>query len=82
MITCRELIDFLMDYLNGELPPEQRTPFEKHLAACLACRDYLQSYRDTIQIAKGACGGSAEPALPPIPEELVKAVLAARKAGG
>jgi anti-sigma factor RsiW len=77
MITCRELIDFLMDYVNGALPVEQVASFERHLNACPPCREYLQNYRDTIQVAKSACRG-AEP-LPQMPEELVRAILAARK---
>jgi len=32
MLSCRELVEFLMEYCDGELPPEQREYFEKHLA--------------------------------------------------
>lgn len=77
MITCRELIDFLMDYVNGDLPPDQKASFEKHLSACPPCREYLRNYRDTIHIAKTACRGTES--LPQMPDELVKAILAARK---
>lgn len=78
MITCRELIDFLMSYVDGELPPEQRAEFDRHLDACAACRRYLDSYRQTIRLAKGLKQDA--PAPPDVPEELVQAILAARRA--
>jgi anti-sigma factor RsiW len=36
-MTCRELIDFLMSYLDGELPAAQNRSFEDHLDLCPAC---------------------------------------------
>jgi hypothetical protein len=33
-ITCREFIDFLVDYLAGELPPASQAEFEFHLSDC------------------------------------------------
>ena len=75
-MTCRELIDFLADYLGNELPPDTRSAFEEHLAACPDCVEYLRTYRDTIRLGRAACedevAGEA-------PEELVRAVLEARR---
>jgi anti-sigma factor RsiW len=75
-ITCRELIDFLLDYLDGELADGVRRVFEAHLAECPPCRDYLASYRVTIRLAADCAAheGDAEE----MPEDLVRAVLAAR----
>jgi len=36
-MKCRELADFLMDYVSGELPEESRTHFEFHLTKCRNC---------------------------------------------
>ena len=36
-MTCEELIEYLMRYLDGELPPAEAARFEKHLYACPAC---------------------------------------------
>ncbi len=76
-MTCRELIDFLAAYLDGELAPAERSAFEAHLAVCPHCVDYLASYRTTILLEKQAFGGEAE--VPEeVPPELVSAILDAR----
>jgi anti-sigma factor RsiW len=73
MITCRELADFLMAYLDGELPVAAAASFEAHLAACPSCVRYMESYRRTIELERLARQDVAA-----MPEELVRAILAAR----
>ena len=78
MLSCRELIDFLAAYLDGELAPEARADFDRHLSLCPSCVDYLASYRETVRLGKRACEPDAE--LPAdVPPELVDAILAARR---
>jgi anti-sigma factor RsiW len=77
MLTCREFIDFLMAYLAGELPADQCAVFEGHLAECPACVAYLHTYQQTVRIEKLVCG-CAEAAPDDVPEELIRAILAAR----
>jgi anti-sigma factor (TIGR02949 family) len=79
-VTCRDVLEFLMAYLDGELPAHERMLFERHLAECPPCIDYLGTYREAIALGKAACEGS--PACGEIPEELVKAILAARPSVG
>lgn len=82
MLTCRELTDFLSRYVDGALTPEERKAFERHLSMCRPCRAYVESYRETIELERSAF---AEPdALVPdeVPEELVRAILAARRTAG
>ena len=31
-MTCRDVVEFLMDYLSAELPPDDRALFDAHLA--------------------------------------------------
>ncbi len=76
-MTCREFVDFLMAYLEGELEPGRRAEFESHLAACPRCRTYLDTYRETVDLLETLCGDGPEG---PVPEVLVRAVLAARRA--
>jgi anti-sigma factor RsiW len=78
-MTCRQLTDFLADYLADELPAAQRLAFELHLGVCPDCRRYLASYEATVRMGKAAlqCGDDAIPA--EVPDGLVKAILAARK---
>lgn len=76
--TCREIAEFLADYLDHELPAERRAEFERHLSGCSCCEHYLESYCDTIRLCRASlrAGESASPP-PAAPEPLVKAVLAA-----
>ncbi|MDH3584299.1 MAG: hypothetical protein OER86_08805 [Phycisphaerae bacterium] len=77
MMTCRELIEFLLDYHEQRLPDSQRTEFEKHLVDCPCCKHYLDSYRETVHTAQSVCRGQHEPPAD-MPEQLVQAILAAR----
>ena len=43
-MTCREIADFLLAYLDGELSAGWRRAFEAHLAECPQCVDYIESY--------------------------------------
>ncbi len=79
MITCRELVDFLMDWHAGRLPGPQRAEFERHLSACPPCIDYLKTYQATVALGKAACC-EEDSSCDEIPEQLVNAILAARKA--
>ncbi len=74
-MTCRELIDFLMAYLGNELPAEQRAELERHLGMCPSCVNYLKTYEQTIRLGQQAFADDAPATL--LPEELVKAILAA-----
>jgi anti-sigma factor (TIGR02949 family) len=37
MALCRDVIEQLWDYLDGELPPERVEEFAAHLAECARC---------------------------------------------
>ena len=77
-MTCKEMIDFLMDYLDGILSEPQRARFEEHLAECSDCVAYLATYREAVRIGKAVCSEEHEAAPPHVPEELVQAILSAR----
>jgi anti-sigma factor RsiW len=79
MMTCRELVEFLMAYLDDDLPPRQRRVFEEHLGLCPPCKNYLDTYRETIQLGKSLCPDPEGPVPDSVPEELVQAVLRARR---
>ena len=70
-MTCRDVIEFLMDYASGALPEEERRVFDEHMAICPACVAYLKSYQAVVRLSKDAC---AEPAAP-VPEDLVRAKI-------
>ena len=78
-MTCREFADFMMDYLSDELSSESRAEFEYHLSVCSNCPMYLASYRESVKLGKRAFDDE-DGALPAeVPEQLVKAILAARR---
>ena len=80
-MTCRELTDFIVDYLEGGLTPEVHASFEHHLSMCPTCVRYLTAYRATIALGFEAFEDedvSAEQA--GVPESLVRGVLAALNA--
>jgi anti-sigma factor RsiW len=47
-LTCQELVELVTDFLEGELPDDERMRFEDHLAGCTGCRHYLDQIRVTI----------------------------------
>lgn len=75
MKTCKELIDFLDDFVEDALPETERRTFEQHLGACPECVEYLDSYERTVEMCRGAY---AEETCDDLPEDLVQAILAAR----
>ena len=75
-MNCRECDEFLVDYVAGELPADVLATFELHLSRCRNCRNYLEQYRATIKAGKTACDIAKQGIQ--IPEELIKAILAAR----
>ncbi len=78
-ITCRELIEFLHLYLDGELPPDRAVEFERHLSVCDSCVHYLSTYKQTISLGKAACADLDSAVGTEVPEELVSAILSARR---
>ena len=73
-MTCREVIEFLLDYSAGELPPETLVLFHEHGGKCPPCLAYLESYEQTVKLCRGACQQAAAE----VPEELILAILSAR----
>jgi anti-sigma factor RsiW len=79
-LTCRELIEFLGQYVDAELPADERARFDAHLARCPDCASYLESYRETIRAGRRACEADA-PVPDDVPQEIVAAILASRPRG-
>jgi len=75
--NCKHVADFLSDYIDDELAGEERVVFERHLEACPRCVDYMRSFEATVRAGREACGDDC----PPIPDELVRAILDSRRRG-
>src|SRR5262245_7980905 len=71
LMTCRELVELLIDFVSDELPPEHRQRIEQHLRCCPPCEAYLASYQTTIRLTRQL---PCEP-LPPQLEQRLRAAL-------
>jgi anti-sigma factor RsiW len=49
---CQECIDLLVDYLEGELPPERARALEIHLDLCPSCVAFVRTYKGTVDVAR------------------------------
>jgi anti-sigma factor RsiW len=47
-MKCKELVELITEYLEGELGAIDRERFERHIAGCDACTAYLDQMRETI----------------------------------
>ena len=79
MITCKEFEDFVLRYLDDELPKRQRALFELHMRLCRECREYLAAYQRTIEIGRETFKSADETLPEDVPEDLIKAILEVRK---
>ena len=78
-MNCKEFADFLIHYLEGDLPPEQAEAFDEHLQLCPPCIHYLEAYRHCVKLSKVCCSEHDKPVPEEVPDELINAILAARK---
>jgi anti-sigma factor RsiW len=74
--TCQQLIDFLDDYIAGDLPTDRIEGFESHLSRCPSCVAYVASYRETIRIAQHTFRVGINIEIEDIPTDLLTAILA------
>jgi anti-sigma factor RsiW len=81
MLSCREFADFLMAYLDDELPGDQRVAFEDHIEECPSCVQFLRTYEETVRLGKCLCADEEGPPPEDAPEQLIQAILAARRRG-
>jgi predicted anti-sigma-YlaC factor YlaD len=72
-MTCRQAIEFIIDYLDRTFPADELRLFEMHLAVCDSCVAYLRTYEISIRMEKLVVQEMVE-----VPEEMVRAILASR----
>jgi anti-sigma factor RsiW len=54
MLTCRQVVAVLMDYVDGTLPAGTTRGVEAHLDICKPCRDFVAAYRVTPAVVRRA----------------------------
>lgn len=80
-LSCKQFVDFLDEYVAGGQSEDARKAFEEHIERCPPCLDFLNQYRDTIKTSRESCC-CGNRVVPPedVPQTLIEAILAARKA--
>lgn len=48
---CALLVETVTEYLEGTMPARERARFERHLAACASCVDYVAQLRRAIALS-------------------------------
>ncbi len=51
-VTCKQLVELLIDYVDGTLDLAQKAELDEHFRICPDCLYYLESYQVTIQLTK------------------------------
>jgi anti-sigma factor RsiW len=54
VFCCREVVQLLLDYVEGALPADERAAVEAHFEACPRCLEFLESYRATPRLMREA----------------------------
>ncbi|MBJ6759978.1 hypothetical protein DRW03_14100 [Corallococcus sp. H22C18031201] len=54
MYTCKDSINLLLEYLDGEMTPEEARHLKEHFAGCRPCEEFLSTYRATSGMCKRA----------------------------
>ncbi len=78
-LTCRALVDELIELQDGTLPRARAELLARHLAVCPDCRAYRASYEATLALTAEAFARAAEQPVE-LPEGLVQSILARRRA--
>lgn len=54
VISCQQLFEFCMDFLDGSLPEEECRMFRNHLGYCGECVAFFETYRRTPEVSREA----------------------------
>ena len=79
LITCEEFEQFVVDYIDGTLADNKLKVFKLHLKICPECRDYIQHYQQTIELANRAGDVQLVKDAGDPPADLVAAILDAQR---
>jgi len=53
-LTCRQIVDYCLDFMSGSLPDTERRLFSSHLRNCPDCMRFFETYRKTPEITREA----------------------------
>jgi anti-sigma factor (TIGR02949 family) len=70
LLTCKQFLQELSDFLDESVGPDERRKLEEHINACPNCWVVTDTTKKTIQVYK-----SSEPV--PLPQDVRKRLMAA-----
>jgi len=56
MICCKECLDLLYDYLDGNLDQKATKELDEHFEDCPPCISFLNTYKSTTELARESLG--------------------------
>lgn len=71
MLTCKEFVDGISDFIDDDIDPELRERLQKHISECPNCWVVYDTTKKTIQVFKGM---DAQPLPEDVRSRLMKAV--------
>jgi anti-sigma factor RsiW len=77
-LTCEQLVEMLLEYVDGGLPPEQVEAFKRHVCGCQPCDKTVIEYQFTMRVSRAL--PKVDP-LPPAFEQRLRAALGQVSAG-
>ncbi len=63
MVTCRQMVELLSDYVDGDLSPKLQRRLAAHLKGCEPCTAFLRTFKQTQAIARASHGEDMPPEL-------------------
>jgi len=75
MLTCKQFDEFMIDYIEGNLPLWQKISCGLHVRMCRKCARFVEQYKRIILLEKNAYLEPDNSIPEEIPEELLKAAL-------
>jgi anti-sigma factor (TIGR02949 family) len=64
-LSCSDVLARLSDYVDGELPSDERARLEEHLRGCDGCARFGGEFSATVRALRALLAGPA-----PVPREL------------
>lgn len=74
-LTCRQVEEFLMDYLENRLGFWMTLQFQVHLFMCPNCSKYIQEYKNTIALEIKVFENLEDEAIGNVPDDILQAIL-------
>jgi anti-sigma factor (TIGR02949 family) len=71
LLTCKEFVDGISDFIDDDVAPELREKLQKHISECPNCWVVYNTTKKTIQVYKGM---EAQPLPDDVRERLMKAI--------